>query len=275
MQRPLETPFLPIVDPHDPQSLPTTLPRRAPALVALRPDRAGRSCGRAWLRRLAATRPVIGHFCVPDPVLRRLERSDPLGLRLARDAGITDIVTMDTPLYGFMTAAQRERASALHLHRTLRTIEAAPRHGLRPIPLLKALTVDDVSRQLDLAQELGIGDVAVYARELLLEHDGMVLRKFVRGAHRRRLQPWLLGAFSPRSLAWGPAVLASQHHYVLARRRHWLDRHGRRRPVDHPFYSTLARRFVTSNDVHGLASHNFAQARLLARPSNVQLVTGG
>lgn len=250
-----ETLYAPMLDPADPASAPTRPSGRR--YVPLRPDRRGRTVGRRWLRRLDQESPLWGHTCVSDVTLRRLERTDPLGLALAEDAGVRGVVSMDVPLYAFMAPAQVERARALRLHRLLRSVEEGPRRGLEIIPLIKALDAVDLSNQLDLAVELGLPRVALYARELLLERDETILRRFVRGAHARRLVPLLLGACTPRALAWGPAELAGAHHYVLARRGLMLDPRGRRRRVHEASYSEVTRRFLVPGDHGALADHNY------------------
>lgn len=256
MQSNPETRFAPILEPADPASLPDAPFDSATVYVPMRPDRRGRAVGRAWIAKVAQARTVWGHTCVSDRTLRRLERLDPFGLRLAGDLAVHGLLTPDVPLYGFMTAAQRERAADRHLHRLLRTIDRAPRKGFDVLPLLKALDVDALDVQLDLAQELGLRRVAFYAREYLLERDGSLLRRFVRGAHRRRLEPLLLGAQSPALLAWGPVHLAAHHPYVLARRGVFLDGRGRRRALDASRYSAVARRFLVPGDRRTLGTHN-------------------
>lgn len=242
--------YAPVLDPARPDSRPEGVPADEVVYVPLRPARGGGARGAAWLRPLAATRTVVGHFCVPDPVLLRLERRDPLGIGLASDAGVAGVVTMDVPLYAFMTHGQRERAATLHLHRLLRTLDRAPRLGLQALPLVKAIEPDALDHQLDLLQELGLDRAALYARELILEQDALLLRRFVRGSHRRRIRPLLLGAMSRRALRWGPADLASSHHHVLARRGRRLEPDGRLTELD--------RRGL---DVHALTSTNYATAR--------------
>jgi hypothetical protein len=269
MHMDLETRYSPILEPGDPASLPAGLPRDRPPWVPLAPDRRGRARGRRWLRGLATA--PWGHFCVSDHVLRRLETADPLGLRLARDAGVAGVVTMDVPVYAFMTAAQRERAQALHLHRLLRTMDGAPRHGLGVVPLVKALTMLELDRQLDLLEELGVRRAAVYAREFLLERDDTLLRRFVRGAHRRRIRPLLLGACGRRAASWGPVDLAARRQYVLARRGEALRADGHRERVVEATWSRGARRFLMPGRRSDLCTHNYWMLHQRLRPVGARL----
>jgi len=259
--------YSPILEPGDPSSLPPS--RLATAYVPLRADRRGRGVGRKWLHLRPQGLRLWGHSCVSDRTLRRLRVLDPLGLKVAADLGATGILTPDVPLYGFMTPAQRERAADRHLHRLLRTIELAPRQGLDVTPLVKALEAEALDGQLDLLDELGLERAALYARELLLEHDALLLRRFVRGCHARGLHPLLLGAQSPRALAWGPAELAGRHAYVLARRGLVLQANGRRRRLESVTYSSHARRFLVPGHHAALFTHNHlvAQHRIEGRTS--------
>lgn len=259
METDRRTRYLPTLQPDDPASLPDASFARA--FVPLRPDRRGRPRGAAWIRMLAGRGDVWGHFCLPDSTLRRLERIDPLGLGLARRAGVRGIVSMDVPLYGFFSDGQRERAHARALHRIHRTVELAPREGLGVIPLVKALDLPTVDARLDLVHDLGLRAAAFYARELLLEHEGDVLRRFVRGAHRRGIRPILMGACSPRWMQWGSADLTSSHHYVLARRHEALERSGRRRRMAGPSLSWRTQRFIGPQDLRGTCTHNFLTIR--------------
>lgn len=173
---------------------------------------------------------------------------------------MTATVTMDTPLYAFMSPAQVSRAHAHHLHRLIRSMEAFPRRGIHAIPLVKGLDAATIDAQLDLLQDLGAHEAAFYARELLLEHDVDPVRRFVRGCHRRKLAPTLLGAVAPSATRWGPVRLAGMHPYVLARRNAWLPRIGPPRPLNEMAYLPGARRFVSPGDVQGLVDHNHAMA---------------
>lgn len=250
----LETGYAPIVNALDPASIPTHVPDRVPVLLPLRPRR-----HRSRPPRISKLQ--VGHFCVSDHTLRRLEHLDPLGLATARAAAVDALVTMDTPLYKFMTPGQRQRAQAQHLHRLLRTLDRAPRLGLYPIPLVKGLDPSAIDEALDLLVSLGVPHAAFYARELLLERRFDLVRRFVRSAARRRVHPLLLGAFSPACMPWGPATVAGQHHYVLARRNALLLPEGRHRPLTEAHYSLLLGRFVLPGDRRGLCTHNYHQAR--------------
>lgn len=251
--------YLPTLDPHDPDSLPHGA--SGALFVPLLPDRRGRAAGRRWLRRVGDRDRVWAHTCVRDRILARLERLDPLGLRLAGDVGAHGVVTPDVPLYGTMTTAQRERAEARQVQRLLHAAAAAERDGLEVLPLVKALDADGLARQLDLVVDQGLPRAALYAREFLLERQDDLLRRFVRGAHRRGLGPVLLGATSPGALRWGPACLVGHHHYVLARRGVLLDPRGRRTRLKEPRFCRAAGRFLLPGDHRSLGTHNLDALR--------------
>lgn len=258
--------YVPLIDPRACDSLPLP-PHAARTLVTpLRSHRGRRRDLTRALRRQPPRR-LIGHFCVSDRTLRRFERTDPLGLRAAKAMGVDACVTMDVPWYGFMTAAQRERAQAQHAHRWWSSLERFARAGIDPILLVKGLRAEEWNPQLDLAAAHGLHDCAFYARELLLEQNHETLRRFVRDAIRRRLHPLLIGAFTPRALAWGPATLAGLHHYVLARRGRVLQPHGAQVRLDAPEYSPFLRRWIDPIDARALASHNLARAQQILTPS--------
>lgn len=267
MDHALWSPLIPVVEPDDPASLPATLAPGCTVLAPLIPRRLGTVKGRMWLRKVARARPLWGHYCVSDWTLRRLEKTDPLGLRVAQAAGSRGILTMDVPLYGFMTEGQRQRSQALHLHRLFSTLEKGPRLGIEVVPLLKALDDEGLGSQLDLLAEIGVHEAALYVREFLLEGDLRPIRRFVRGAHRRRIHPLLLGGFSRVSLQWGPATLAARHHYVLARKGLVLDGTGRPRRVQPAEYSPRTGRFLMKDDRATLCAHNFANAIERIRPA--------
>lgn len=270
-----ETWYAPVIDPTDPTSVPQSGPR-TPLVAPLRPDRRGRLRGRRMLRALAARRPVLGHFCYSDRTLRRLERADPLGLRLAAQAGVASCITMDTPLYAFMTPAQGERAWAQHAHRLHASLDAFPRAGVDPVPLVKGLAPAHWLAQLATLRELGVPRAAFYARELLLEGRPDLVQGFVRAAHRHGVHPLLLGAFTRHAAAWGRSTLAAHHHHVLARRHEFLLPHGTRRRLAGPEWSDLLRRWVGPADLGGLSTHNFLRARHLLRPgARLERFAGG
>lgn len=261
-----ETGFTPVLDPARPDTIPIGLRPRSRALAPLPPRLARfRRAGGAH-RALSARLDLVGHFLYSDHDLERMERLDPLGVRAAQAAEVRACITMDTPLYGFMTPAQRERAWIRHLHRLHASFDAFPRVGIRPLPLVIGRDAHVWQGQFDLAHEAGSPGVAFYGRELLLEGGAEALRRFVRLAQRARLMPLLVGVFTPRALTWGRAELAARHHYVLARRGRLLTPGGRHRRVEGPEYSPLLRGWVGPAHVARLASHNFLQARRLLTP---------
>lgn len=267
MPPPPETRFSPILDPVDPRSVPLGLSSAQRAFVPLRPTQNRRPAGVRHLRRLAHRVRLVGHFCYRDATLRRLARHDPLGLALARALPLDACITMDVPLYGFMTAAQVERAWAQHRHVLAASLERFPRHGIRPVPLIKGLQSAAWEQQLELLRQCGVSEAAFYARELLLEHRAQELARLVRAANRRRIHLTLLGVFTPRALRWGPATLAAQHPYVLARRRELLLTHGGRARLQQPEYSHLLHRWLAPGDVQALTSHNWLRAQRLLTPA--------
>lgn len=259
------TRFAPILDPRDPASAPLDLRSGETVLCALLPHGVS-SNRRRRVREWADRARLVGHFCYSDATLQRLERDDPLGLRLARDAGIQECVTMDVPFYGFMTPAQRERAWHQHVHRLHASLERFPRAGIDPIPLVKGLSRAQWEPQFNLLTRAGVNRVAFYARELLLEGRHDQVERFVRRALRSGLRPLLLGAFTRRALTWGPATLASMRPYVLARRQRILLPHGSARALTDTEYSPLTRRWIFPGHVAGLATHNWRRAQLLLTP---------
>ncbi|MBI2077524.1 MAG: hypothetical protein HYT80_04010 [Euryarchaeota archaeon] len=255
------------MDPRDLDSLPNGLGANDETHVPLPPRREPLRRAPPWIRRLRDAHRLVLNFCYSDHGLLRWDALPGAAEQAVRRWSPAAALTLDVPLYGFMTQAQRERANARMAAAILRAVRTWEPAGIETVPLVKGLDADAWRPQLGLARELGLRRCAFHARELILEHNEEAVRAFVREAHRHGLRPILLGAFRWRSLAAAIDAAAS-HHYVLARRGRILDRAGRVRKLQASNYSDLLRAFLRPGDVGALTSHNFLRARaLLSRPA--------
>ena len=260
--------YSPVVDPRDRNSLPGGLGANDEIHVPLPPRRGSLRRAPPWVRRLRDHHRLVLNFCYSDHGLLRWDASPGAAEDAVRRWAPAAALTLDVPLYGFMTRAQRDRATARMPAAVLRAVRAWEPAGIETIPLVKGLDAQTWGPQLELARQLGLRRCAFHARELLLEHNEEAVRDFVRLANRHGLRPVILGAFRWRSLVAAALDAAASHHYVLARRGRILDRAGRIRHLHATAYSDLLRTFLRPGDVSGLTSHNFLRARaLLSRPA--------